>query len=112
MRSITYYSTYANVVASDGRDHPVTIVGKLIHMNVPEYGYNSYTLDIGIAICHPDDYFSYQEGIHIAKSKIDDDKEIATMTWQNDTMATPTVIKSILIAKLADISNTIDDYIH
>ena len=135
MAKTKFYHLIADAVDSDGVKHKVTVVGKFEqryikkpvnkrHPFVDEHGKNveatlvfnkrviERTLTIGVAICNPTDRFSEEEGIKIAKKRIEEGKDAGKITTNSVTMLTKDLILMELLGKLNYITSNIDDYVH
>ena len=90
---IKYFSLYGNATGADGKNHIVTIVGKLetgrklkeFKETIPvEFKEGAFIdgelkferkvftrkLTLGMSICHPSDTFDEEVGVEIAKARI------------------------------------------
>jgi hypothetical protein len=134
-KKIKYFHLYGNATGSDGKNHIVTIVGKLeqgsmrkeFKENVPvEYKEGSFVdgvlsypsnkllkrkLTLGVSICHPHDTFDEQIGIDIAKKRIEKGETLGSLETSNVTMLTEDAIMGEILVKLQHICNTIDEWL-
>ena len=134
MSKIKYFHLYGNAVGADGKNHVVTVVGKLeqgkktveFTENVPiEVKENSYVngelkysrrimnrkLTIGASICHPLDRFDLEKGIEIAKARIEKGDDLGVLETSSVTMLTDDAIMAELLVKLQYMINNIDEYL-
>jgi hypothetical protein len=133
MAKTKFYHLIADAVDSDGVKHKVTVVGKFEqryikkpvnkrHPFVDEHGKNveatlvfnkrviERTLTIGVAICNPTDRFSEEEGIKIAKKRIEEGKDAGKITTNSVTMLTEDLIVMELLGKLNFITKHVEKY--
>ena len=129
-----FFHLYGNAEGADGKNHVVTVVGKLeqgkktveFTENVPiEVKENSYVngelkysrrimnrkLAIGASICHPLDRFDLEKGIEIAKARIEKGDDLGVLETSSVTMLTDDAIMSELLVKLQYMINNIDEYL-
>lgn len=129
-----FYDLYADGIDANGVKHTVTVVGKFTQetikkeceVEIPvEVKPNTYTngtlkfnkkrlhrtLTIGVSICNPEDEFSREEGIRIAKKRIANGEDAGTIETNDVTMLTEDLIMAELLGKLTYITNHIDNYI-
>jgi len=134
MSKIKYFHLYGNAEGADGKNHVVTVVGKLeqgkktveFTENVPiEVKENSYVngelkysrrimnrkLTIGASICHPLDRFDLEKGIEIAKARIEKGNDLGVLETSSVTMLTDDAIMAELLVKLQYMINNIDEYL-
>jgi hypothetical protein len=134
MSKIKYFHLYGNAEGADGKNHVVTVVGKLeqgkktveFTENVPiEVKENSYVngelkysrrimnrkLTIGASICHPLDRFDLEKGIEIAKARIEKGDDLGVLETTSVTMLTDDAIMAELLVKLQYMINNIDEYL-
>jgi hypothetical protein len=134
MSKIKYFHLYGNAEGADGKNHVVTVVGKLeqgkktveFTENVPiEVKENSYVngelkysrrimnrkLTIGASICHPLDRFDLEKGIEIAKARIEKGDDLGVLETSSVTMLTDDAIMAELLVKLQYMINNIDEYL-
>jgi hypothetical protein len=134
MSKIKYFHLYGNAEGADGKNHVITVVGKLeqgkktvefterIPVEVKE---NSYVngelkysrrimnrkLTIGASICHPLDRFDLEKGIEIAKARIEKGDDLGVLETSSVTMLTDDAIMAELLVKLQYMINNIDEYL-
>lgn len=129
-----FFHLYGNAEGADGKNHVVTVVGKLeqgkktveFTENVPiEVKENSYVngelkysrrimnrkLTIGASICHPLDRFDLEKGIEIAKARIEKGDDLGVLETSSVTMLTDDAIMAELLVKLQYMINNIDEYL-
>ena len=129
-----FFHLYGNAEGADGKNHVVTVVGKLeqgkktveFTENVPiEVKENSYVngelkysrrimnrkLTIGASICHPLDRFDLEKGIEIAKARIEKGDDLGVLETTSVTMLTDDAIMAELLVKLQYMINNIDEYL-
>lgn len=129
-----FFNVYGKAVDSNGKNHYVTIVGKLEQTRentlvqetvsieakprrfvdgVIMYPYKHLVrrLTLGLSICHPKDEFNKDEGIRIAKGRIERGETLGSLETTNVTMLTNDAIEAELIVKLNHVCQNIDDYI-
>lgn len=134
MSKIKYFHLYGNAEGADGKNHVVTVVGKLeqgkktveFTENVPiEVKENSYVngelkysrrimsrkLTIGASICHPLDRFDLEKGIEIAKARIEKGDDLGVLETSSVTMLTDDAIMAELLVKLQYMIGHIDEYL-
>lgn len=134
MTKIKYLHLYGNAVSKDGKNHVVTIVGKLVQSKkkteftetVPvefkpgafingelkfERNIFNRKLSLGMSICHPLDTFDVEKGVEIAKARIENGEILGALETSNVTMLTEDAVKAELLVKLQYIIDNIDDYI-
>jgi hypothetical protein len=134
MSKIKYFHLYGNAEGADGKNHVVTVVGKLeqgkktveFTENVPiEVKENSYVngelkysrrimnrkLTIGASICHPMDDFDEEKGIEVAKARIAAGDNLGVLETNSVTMLTDDAILAELFVKLSYMSDHVDDYL-
>jgi hypothetical protein len=134
MSKIKYFHLYGNAEGADGKNHVITVVGKLeqgkktveFTENVPiEVKENSYVngelkysrrimnrkLTIGASICHPLDRFDLEKGIEIAKARIEKGDDLGVLETTSVTMLTDDAIMAELLVKLQYMINNIDEYL-
>ena len=134
MTKIKYLHLYGNAVSKDGKNHVVTIVGKLVQSkkmtefteSVPvEFKPGAYIngelkfkrnifnrkLTLGMSICHPLDTFDVEKGVEIAKARIEKGEILGALETSNVTMLTEDAVQAELLVKLQYIIDNIDDYI-
>jgi hypothetical protein len=128
------FHLYGNATAADGKDHIVTIVGKLeegrklkeFKETVPvEFKDNAFVdgelkferkvfnrkLTLGMSICHPMDTFDEAEGIKVAKGRIERGDILGSLETGNVTMLTDDAIMGELLVKLLHVTENIDNYL-
>lgn len=129
-----FYSLYGKAVDAEGKNHIVTVVGKLEqkrkqtmftdNVSVPVKpgsvvdGVLMYTkkafnrkLTIGMSICHPLDEFNEETGIEVAKSRIKRGDNLGHIETSSVTMLTEDAIMAELFVKLQHIIDNIDKYL-
>lgn len=134
MTKIKYLHLYGNAVSKDGKNHVVTIVGKLVQSkkmtefteSVPvEFKPGAYIngelkfsrnlfnrkLTLGMSICHPLDTFDVEKGVEIAKARIEKGEILGALETSNVTMLTDDAVQAELLVKLQYIIDHIDEYI-
>lgn len=134
MAKIKYYHLNADAVDSNGVKHKVTVVGKFVQKYVHKpftekatvnlkrnktvNGHFTYdrkvlerTLTIGVSICNPTDDFNEEEGIRIAKKRIEEGKDAGKIMTNSVTMLTEDLILAELLGKLTYITSNIESYI-
>lgn len=133
MAKTKFYHLVADAVDSDGVKHKVTVVGKfeqryikkpvnVRHPFIDKHGKNveatlvfnkrviERTLTIGVAICNPTDRFSEEEGVKIAKKRIEEGKDAGKITTNSVTMLTEDLIVMELLGKLNFITTHVEKY--
>jgi hypothetical protein len=133
-KKIKYFHLYGNATGSDGKNHIVTIVGKLeqgsmrkeFKEDVPvEYKEGSFVdgtltfekkvfqrkLTLGLSICHPMDEFDVEKGVEIAKARIERGDTLGSLETNSVTMLTDDAVMGELFVKLMYVTDTIDDYL-
>jgi hypothetical protein len=133
-KKIKYFHLYGNATGSDGKNHIVTIVGKLeqgsmrkeFKEDVPvEYKEGSFVdgtltfekkvfqrkLTLGLSICHPMDEFDVEKGIEIAKARIERGDTLGSLETNSVTMLTDDAVMGELLVKLMYVTDSIDDYL-
>lgn len=133
-KRVKYYSVYGKAVDSDGEERYVTIVGKFEQTREQQFtqdvvpvevkpntfinGVLTYkekklrrSLTLSLAICHPTDEFSEEEGIKVGKRRIKDGQVLGTVETSDITMLTEDAIYGELLVKLNYVIEHIDDYI-
>ena len=134
MAKIKYFHLYANTEGADGKNHIVTIVGKLVQSRkltefaetVPvevkpgafidgELKFSkklfNRKLTLGMSICHPLDVFDVEKGVEIAKSRIEKGEVLGSLETSDVTMLTDDAVQAELLVKLQWVVEHIDDYI-
>jgi hypothetical protein len=134
MSKVKFYHLWGKVKAKDGKDHYVTVVGKLVQTrkkeNITEIvpiefkpghfvnGELKYSikklnrkLTLGIAICHPMDDFDEEVGCEIAKARIEKGQDAGTIETSDVTMLTEDAIMAELLTKLQYVTNNINDFL-
>ena len=130
-----FYHLYASCEDSKGEKHVVTVVGKLeqtrerqiieevvpieLDEKVVVNGLLSYpskklmkrTLTLSLAICHPNDEFNEEEGVRVAKRRIENGDVLGSIETSNVTMLTEDAVMAEILVKLNHITEHIDDYI-
>ena len=129
-----FFSLYGNATAADGKNHIVTIVGKLetgrktkeFKETVPvEYKEGAFLngelkferkvfnrkLTLGMSICHPMDVFDEIKGIEVAKARIEHGDTLGSIETNSVTMLTDDAVLAEIFVKLAYITERIDDYL-
>lgn len=102
MSRIKYFHLYGNATAEDGKNHIVTIVGKLVQSKkmtefaetVPvefrpgafldgelKFKRNIFNrkLTLGMSICHPLDTFDIEKGVEVAKARIERGESLGSL---------------------------------
>lgn len=133
-KRIKYYNVYGKAVDSNGEVRYVTVVGRLEQTRertirqemVPvELKPNNFTdgiltyhdkrlkrrLDLSMAICHPSDEFSEEEGVRVAKRRIKSGQLLGSLETSDVTMLTEDAIMAELIVKLNHIIENIENYL-
>jgi hypothetical protein len=131
---VKFFHLYGNATAADGKNHVVTIVGKLSQSRklteftetIPvEVKPGSFLdgelkfkrklfnrkLTLGMSICHPLDVFDVEKGVEVAKSRIEKGETIGELETSDVTMLTDDAIMAELLVKLAHVTSTVDDYL-
>lgn len=135
MSKAKLYHVWGKATDSNGDEHYVTIVGKFEQtrkrlsnseeITIPtEYGKNvrgiivyetpkilSRKLTLGVSICHPLDKFDENEGVKVAKRRIECGNEIGSIETHDVTMLTKDAILAELLVKLAHVTENIDEYL-
>lgn len=129
-----FYSLYGKAVDAEGKNHIVTVVGKLEqkrkqtmftdNVSVPVKpgsvvdGVLMYTkksfnrkLTIGMSICHPLDEFNEETGIEVAKSRIKRGDNLGQIETSSVTMLTEDAIMAELFVKLQHIIDNIENFL-
>ncbi len=129
-----FFSLYGNATAADGKNHIVTIVGKLetgrktkeFKETVPvEYKEGAFIngelkferkvfnrkLTLGMSICHPMDVFDEIKGIEVAKARIEHGDTLGSIETNSVTMLTDDAVLAEVLVKLAYITDNIDEYL-
>ena len=129
-----FFHLYANAVGADGKNHIVTIVGKLVQSKkmteftetVPvEFKPGAYLngelkfqrnifnrkLTLGMSICHPLDNFDIEQGVEIAKARIEKGETLGSLETSSVTMLTDDAVMAELLVKLNYVTEHIDDYL-
>ena len=134
-KKIKYYHLYGTTEDKEGLVHIVTVVGKFEQtrkqtevkesINI-ELRPKAFTegelkykvkmlhrkLTIGLSICHPQDKFNEEYGVKLAKSRIDQGRNVGEIYTNDVTMLTEDAIYGELLIKLQHVCNNIDDYIY
>ena len=128
------FHLWAKTKASDGKDHYVTVVGKLEQTRKKEEisdivpvefkpghfvdGELKYSikklnrkLTLGASICHPLDEFDEELGIKIAKARIEKGENLGVIETSDVTMLTEDAIMAELLVKLQHIISNIEEYL-
>ena len=134
MSRIKYFHLYGNATAEDGKNHVVTIVGKLVQSKkmtefaeaVPvEFKPGAYIdgelkfkrnifnrkLTLGMSICHPLDTFDIEKGVEVAKGRIERGESLGSLETSSVTMLTDDAVMAELLVKLNYVTDHIDDYL-
>lgn len=134
MSKTKYFSLYGNATAADGKNHVVTIVGKLetgrkpkeFKETVPvEFKENAFIngelkftrkvftrkLTLGVSICHPLDTFDEQVGIDVAKARIERGDTLGSLQTNSVTMLTDDAVLAEVLVKLQYVIDNIDDFL-
>ena len=134
MSRIKYFHLYGNATAEDGKNHIVTIVGKLVQSKkmteftetVPvEFKPGAYLngelkfkrnifnrkLTLGMSICHPLDTFDIEKGVDVAKGRIERGESLGSLETSSVTMLTDDAVMAELLVKLNYVTDHIDDYL-
>lgn len=134
MSRIKYFHLYGNATAEDGKNHIVTIVGKLVQSKkmtefaetVPvefrpgafldgelKFKRNIFNrkLTLGMSICHPLDTFDIEKGVEIAKARIERGESLGSLETSSVTMLTDDAVMAELLVKLNYVTEHIDDYL-
>jgi hypothetical protein len=130
----TYYHLYGNAEGADGKNHIVTVVGKLEQgTKVKEFNETTPVevregafvegelrfkrkmfnrkLTLSMSICHPLDSFDIEKGIEIAKARIERGEILGSLETSSVTMLTDDAVMAELLVKLQWITGHIDDYL-
>ena len=120
------FSLYGNATAADGKNHVVTIVGKLETGRKPkEFKENAFIngelkftrkvftrkLTLGMSICHPLDTFDEQVGIDVAKARIERGDTLGSLQTNSVTMLTDDAVLAEVLVKLQYVIDNIDDFL-
>ena len=134
MSRIKYFHLYGNATAEDGKNHIVTIVGKLVQSKkmtefaetVPvefrpgafldgelKFKRNIFNrkLTLGMSICHPLDTFDIEKGVDVAKGRIERGESLGSLETSSVTMLTDDAVMAELLVKLNYVTEHIDDYL-
>ena len=134
MSRIKYFHLYGNATAEDGKNHIVTIVGKLVQSKkmtefaetVPvefrpgafldgelKFKRNIFNrkLTLGMSICHPFDTFDIEKGVEVAKARIERGESLGSLETSSVTMLTDDAVMAELLVKLNYVTDHIDDYL-
>ena len=134
MSRIKYFHLYGNATAEDGKNHVVTIVGKLVQSKkmtefsetVPvefrpgafldgelKFKRNIFNrkLTLGMSICHPLDTFDIEKGVEVAKARIERGESLGSLETSSVTMLTDDAVMAELLVKLNYVTEHIDDYL-
>lgn len=134
MSRVKFYHVYGKTKTDDGKEHVVTVVGKLEQLRekkefneevevevVPTKfvkGNLSYNvkqfkrkLTLGVSICHPLDDFDEEIGVEIAKRRIENRQDVGSIETSSVTMLTEDAILAELVVKLNYILEHIEEYI-
>ena len=129
-----FYSLYGKAVDAEGKEHIVTVVGKLEQKRkqtvftdnmsvgikpgafvdgVLMYSKKVFNrkLTIGMSICHPLDEFNEETGIEIAKSRIKRGDNLGELETSTVTMLTEDAIMAELFVKLQHIIDNIENFL-
>ena len=130
-----YYSLSDSVTDANGQTHIITVVGELkngkkyetVEETVPvqatqksvvngtlkfEYKRFHRELTVGYSVCHPTDNFDSEEGVRIAKGRINRGNNIGTLETASTMMLTEDMVMAILFTKLRYIKNHINKFIY
>jgi hypothetical protein len=125
---------YANAVAADGKNHVVTVVGKLENRRKRKEFKEPFPVDLengsvvdgqlvysrklfnrkltlGMSICHPLDRFDEEKGVEVAKSRINNGYILGELETSDVSMLTEDAVMAELLVKLQHITENIDDYL-
>jgi hypothetical protein len=131
---VRFFHLYGNAQGLDGKNHVITVVGKLeqgtekkefndsipVEIRPGSYvnGELKYTrkafkrkLTIGASICHPMDDFDEEKGIEVAKARIAAGDNLGVLETNSVTMLTDDAILAELFVKLNYMTENIDDYL-
>jgi hypothetical protein len=134
MSRIKYFHLYGNATAEDGKNHIVTIVGKLVQSKkmtefsetVPvefrpgafldgelKFKRNIFNrkLTLGMSICHPLDTFDIEKGVEVAKGRIERGESLGSLETSSVTMLTDDAVQAELLVKLQYVIDHIDDFL-
>ena len=134
MSRIKYFHLYGNATAEDGKNHIVTIVGKLVQSKkmtefaetVPvefrpgafldgelKFKRNIFNrkLTLGMSICHPLDTFDIEKCVEVAKARIEKGESLGSLETSSVTMLTDDAVMAELLVKLNYVTEHIDDYL-
>lgn len=129
-----FFHLYGNAQGLDGKNHVVTVVGKLeqgtekkeFNDQIPvevkpgsfvngelKYARKFFKrkLTIGASICHPLDEFDEEKGIEVAKARIAAGNNLGVLETNSVTMLTDDAILAELFVKLSYMTENIDDYL-
>ena len=129
-----FFSLYGNATAADGKNHIVTIVGKLetgrkvkeFKETIPvEFKEGAFIdgelkferkvftrkLTLGMSICHPSDVFDEVKGIEVAKARIENGDTLGSLETNSVTMLTDDAVLGEIFVKLAYVTENIDEYL-
>ena len=129
-----FFHLYGNATAEDGKNHIVTIVGKLVQSKkmtefaetVPvefrprafldgelKFKRNIFNrkLTLGMSICHPLDTFDIEKGVEVAKGRIERGESLGSLETSSVTMLTDDAVMAELLVKLNYVTEHIDDYL-
>jgi hypothetical protein len=125
---------YANAVAADGKNHVVTVVGKLENRRKRREFKEPFPVDLengsvvdgqlvysrklfnrkltlGMSICHPLDRFDEEKGVEVAKSRINNGYILGELETSDVSMLTEDAVMAELLVKLQHITENIDDFL-
>jgi hypothetical protein len=125
---------YANAVAADGKNHVVTVVGKLENRRKRKEFKEPFPVDLengsvvdgqlvysrklfnrkltlGMSICHPLDRFDEEKGVEVAKSRINNGYVLGELETSDVSMLTEDAVMAELLVKLQHITENIDEYL-
>lgn len=134
-KRVKYYSVYGKAVDLEGQVRYVTVVGKLEQYREHAYQQESVPVEVkpnsfvngvltyknkrlrrkltlSLAICHPTDEFSEEEGIRVAKRRISNGEILGSLETSDVTMLTEDAVMGELLVKLTYITSNIDRYVN
>lgn len=129
-----FFHLYGNAIAADGKNHIVTIVGKLetgrkrkeFKETVPveirdgaflngelKFERKVFTrkLTLGMSICHPSDTFNERKGVEIAKTRMENGDTLGSIETNSVTMLTDDAVLAEVLVKLAHVTDNINEYL-
>lgn len=125
-----YYTLFGEALDKEGGSHIVTVVGEYTQFKEDSTEEVDIFDDDGVkwvatrpvkkqkrvlrlaySICHPDDNFSKEEGIKIAKRRLKEGKTIGELLTYDFTMLNPDQCEMMVLNEVGHIIKHIDTYI-